>query len=67
MSFADKLENAAEQGKGKVKEAAGQATGDEQLEQEGQLDQVKAHVKDAADSVVSHVKDAVDKAKDALS
>lgn len=67
MSLGDKLENAAEQGKGKVKEAAGQATGDEQLKNEGKLDQAKAHVKDAAESVNSHVKDAANKAKDALS
>lgn len=46
--------------KGRAKEATGKLTGDDDLEREGQADQVKAKIKDAVDSV----KDAARKAKD---
>ncbi len=46
--------------KGKVKERAGQATGDERLEREGQLEQGGEKVKQGVDK-------AVDKTKDLLS
>ena len=45
--------------KGRVKEAAGDLTGDKDLEREGKVDQASATVKDK-------VGDAVDKVKDAL-
>ncbi|WP_033262948.1 CsbD family protein [Amycolatopsis vancoresmycina] len=54
MSLGDKISNKAEELGGKAKEAAGQATGDEQLQAEGQADQAKAGLKGA----VEHVKDA---------
>lgn len=49
MSLGDKMKHAMEDGKGKIKEAAGKATGDEKLEHQGQADQAKANVKKAAD------------------
>lgn len=54
MSLGDKISNKAEDLGGKAKETAGNVTGDEQLQAEGQTDQAKAGLKDA----VEHVKDA---------
>ena len=62
MGFADKISNKAEDLTGKGKEAAGKATGDEQLEAEGKGDQAKASVKDG----IEKVKDAVSDIKDGL-
>lgn len=39
----------ADEGKGRVKEAAGSLTGDESLKNEGKGDQAKASVKDTVD------------------
>ncbi|MGV8911177.1 MAG: CsbD family protein [Rhodoglobus sp.] len=55
MSASDKIENSAEDLKGKTKEAAGKATDNEELEAEGMTDQTKANLKKAAENV----KDAV--------
>lgn len=52
--------------KGRIKEAAGALTGDEDLEREGELDQVGATVKEKADNLKDKVGDLVDRAKDAL-
>jgi uncharacterized protein YjbJ (UPF0337 family) len=57
MGLGDKIEHAAEEAKGKVKEGAGKAKGDERLEAEGKGEQAKANVKQAGDDV----KDAFDK------
>ncbi|QHT56443.1 CsbD family protein [Cellulomonas sp. H30R-01] len=62
MGLDDKIEHAAEEAKGKVKEGTGRATGDERLEAEGQADQTSANVKQAGDKA----KDAVDDVKDAF-
>lgn len=43
--------------KGRVKEAAGAVTGDDDLKREGKADQAGAKVKDAAEKVVDKVKD----------
>lgn len=51
MGLDDKLSNAAEDAKGKAKEAVGGATDDEELEREGKGDQAKADLKDAAENV----------------
>ncbi len=50
-----------DEAKGRVKEAAGSLTGDEDLKREGKTDQAKASVKDAVDKVGDTVKDALDK------
>ncbi|GCD19150.1 CsbD family protein [Cellulomonas algicola] len=62
MGLDDKIEHAAEEAKGKVKEGAGRASGNERLEAEGQADQASANVKQAGDKA----KDAVDDVKDAF-
>jgi uncharacterized protein YjbJ (UPF0337 family) len=49
-----------DEGKGRVKEAAGDLTGDQDLKNEGKVDRASGKVKDK-------VGDATDKAKDALS
>jgi len=51
MGTDDKLSNAAEEAKGKLKEGAGKATDDEKLEAEGKADQTKANLKQAAENV----------------
>jgi len=55
MSKKDKAKNLSQIAKGKLKETAGKATGDQELESEGDLDQMKGNVKQAGE-----------KAKDAL-
>ena len=49
----DRIEGAAEQAKGKVKEVAGKVTGDAKLEGEGKADQVAGKVQ----NVVGGIKD----------
>ncbi len=68
MGDADRLGNAGEDAKGKVKEGTGKATGNDQLEAEGKWDQTKANVKDKVedvkDSVAGKYNDATDRNKD---
>ncbi len=45
--------------KGRVKEAAGDLTGNEDLKREGQLDQASAATKKAVDDVANKIKDVV--------
>ncbi|MCU1677843.1 MAG: CsbD family protein [Frankiales bacterium] len=51
MSGMDKLNNAAEEAKGKIKEGVGDATDNESLQAEGQFDQDKANLKQAGEKV----------------
>jgi uncharacterized protein YjbJ (UPF0337 family) len=51
MGLDDKIENAAEKLGGKGKEAAGEATGDENLKAVGQTDQAKGDLKQAGEKV----------------
>ncbi|MPV37238.1 CsbD family protein [Georgenia subflava] len=51
MGLDDKISNAAEEGKGKGKEEAGEATGNDSLEAEGKKDQAKANLKQAGENV----------------
>jgi uncharacterized protein YjbJ (UPF0337 family) len=51
MGLGDKIDNAAEDAKGRAKEAAGKARDDESLEAEGKGDQTKAHLKKAGENV----------------
>jgi uncharacterized protein YjbJ (UPF0337 family) len=60
MSGMDKIKHAAEELKGRTKEAAGKATDNDRLEAEGKLDQAKAGVKKAADKAKDAVKEALD-------
>lgn len=51
MGIGDKAKHAAEKATGKGKETTGDATGDDELKNEGRADQSKADVKKAGDSV----------------
>ncbi|CCH77794.1 conserved hypothetical protein [Nostocoides japonicum T1-X7] len=57
MGLSDKLENAKDDLVGKAKEATGKATGDEQMQAEGDLDQRKSDVKKAGENVKDAVTD----------
>jgi uncharacterized protein YjbJ (UPF0337 family) len=47
--------------KGKIKQAAGAASGDKELEQEGKVDEAKGNVKGAVEDVKHAVKEAFKK------
>ena len=51
MGLDDKLSNAAEDAKGKIKEATGRATDDQSLEAEGKGDQAKSDIKGAGEKI----------------
>jgi uncharacterized protein YjbJ (UPF0337 family) len=51
MGTADKISNAIEDVAGKAKEAVGKLAGDKDLENEGQSDQAKGHVKKAGENM----------------
>ena len=51
MGIDDKISNASEEAAGKVKEAGGKATDNEQLEAEGKGDQASANVKQAGEKI----------------
>lgn len=53
--------------KGRAKEAAGDLTGDRDLQREGKADQAGARVKDVAEKAKDKVADTVDRAKEKLS
>lgn len=57
----DRVEGAATNLKGKVKEAAGKVTGDAKLKSEGKADQVAGKVQNAVGGVKDAVRDAVKK------
>jgi uncharacterized protein YjbJ (UPF0337 family) len=62
MSLADKIENTAEDIKGKVKEWVGDKTDNKSLQAEGVADQAGAHVSQAGE----HLSDAGHDAKEAF-
>ncbi|MGA7704502.1 MAG: CsbD family protein [Solirubrobacteraceae bacterium] len=49
-----------DEGKGRLKEAAGSLTGDEDLKHEGKADQAKATVKGKIDKAAEKAKDVLD-------
>lgn len=55
-----------DQAKGKIKEAAGDLTGNEKLQSEGKADQAAGNVKEFVGDVADKAEDAVDKVKDAF-
>jgi uncharacterized protein YjbJ (UPF0337 family) len=62
MGTKDKASNKTQDLKGKAKEVAGSATGNEDLERKGKSDQTKAALKDSGEKVkdaASHVRDTV--------
>jgi len=50
-----------DEGKGRLKEAAGSLTGDDDLKNEGKADRAKASVKDKVDKVAEKAKNALDR------
>lgn len=57
MSTGDKIDNKAEELKGKAKEGVGRATDDQELENQGKVDQVKGNLKQAGEKVKDVFKD----------
>ena len=53
--------NKGEELKGRAKEAAGAVTDDDDLKNEGKVDQASAKIKDTAGDVVDKVKDVVNR------
>ncbi len=51
---------------GRVKQAAGDLTGDKDLEREGERDETAGKIKDGVDKAKDKANDAVDKIKDSL-
>ncbi|MCC2592965.1 CsbD family protein [Tessaracoccus sp. OS52] len=64
MGLGDKISNAAEETKGKIKESVGDATDNEQLEAEGRLEQGKANVKQGVEDVKDSASEAFNDATD---
>ena len=57
MADHDRIEGAATNMGGKIKEAAGKVTGDEKLKAEGRADQVKGKVQNAVGGVKDALRD----------
>ena len=57
MGSADKARNKGEEIKGKIKETAGQATGNEEMETEGETEQDKGNMKQAGEKIKDAFKD----------
>ena len=57
----DRTEGAWDKAKGQVKEAAGKASNDRDLEAEGKRDQAKGDLKEGVDNAAEKVKRGVDK------
>ncbi len=51
MSLSDKVNNKIEDATGKAKESVGNATGDDELKNQGKGDQSKSDLKDAGEKV----------------
>jgi len=51
MGAVDKAKNTAQRAKGKVKETAGKATGDDRLRRKGKADQAKGKLKQTGEKV----------------
>jgi uncharacterized protein YjbJ (UPF0337 family) len=56
----DRIEGAATQAKGALKEAAGKVTGDAKLESEGAADKAAGKVQNAVGGVKDTLRDAID-------
>lgn len=61
MSASDKIGNKAEELKGRAKEAAGSATGDRDLQNEGKADQASSGIKKGVEKVKDKVNDVAEK------
>ncbi|MFW0774068.1 CsbD family protein [Paenarthrobacter nitroguajacolicus] len=63
MGLGDKINNAAEQAGGKVKEKTGETTGDRDLQAEGRGDQTRADLKQSGEKVKDAARDVTDSLK----
>ena len=63
----DEMEGKVEQGKGWVKDKAGEITGDERLEAEGEADRAEGEAQESWGKFKRGVSDAVDSVGDAIS
>jgi uncharacterized protein YjbJ (UPF0337 family) len=61
--MSDEIRN-KDDAKGRLKEAAGDLTGDDELQREGKVDQATGAVKDGVEKASDKVKDAVGKDRD---
>jgi uncharacterized protein YjbJ (UPF0337 family) len=61
LGLDDKIENKAEEVKGKVKQGVGKVTGDPELEAEGKGDQAAGNLKQAGEKVKDAVKGVIKK------
>ncbi|MDG3013829.1 CsbD family protein [Speluncibacter jeojiensis] len=61
MGVGDKFENKAEEVKGRAKEAAGSATGDEDLKNEGKADQASSALKKGVEKVKDKANEVAEK------
>lgn len=66
MGVGDDMKHAAEKMGGKLKEGAGKVTGNEEFENEGRADQLKAAAKQAGDDVKDAAHRAGDNVRDAF-
>ena len=57
----DRIEGSMKQAKGKVKEVAGEVTGDAKLQGEGKADQVEGKVQNAVGGAKDKIKEALDR------
>jgi uncharacterized protein YjbJ (UPF0337 family) len=60
------MDNDLDQAKGRVKQAAGDLTGDKDLKQEGKIDEATGKVKEVVDSAKDKVEDVVDGISDKI-
>ncbi len=56
MATTDKMKNATQQAKGKLKEKAGKTSGNDKLRAEGKADQVKGDLKQAGEKIKDALK-----------
>jgi uncharacterized protein YjbJ (UPF0337 family) len=56
MATTDKAKNTAQRAKGKVKEAAGAATGNDRMRNKGKADQTKGNLKQTGEKIKDTVK-----------
>jgi len=57
----DRIEGAAKQAKGAVKDVAGKVTGDTKMQAEGKMDKAEGKAQNAVGGVKDSARDAVDK------
>jgi uncharacterized protein YjbJ (UPF0337 family) len=60
------MSDKTDQAKGRVKEAAGSVTGDEDLKREGKTDRMAGETKEKVGNVKDKVEEGIDNVKDAL-